>query len=47
VATHHHSAILAAANVAVVLLIVPVGVGGWLHTRGQVIAAVGIRREGA
>jgi hypothetical protein len=47
VAAHHQSAILAAANVAVVLLIVPIGVGAWVHTRGQVRAAVGVRREGA
>jgi hypothetical protein len=47
VAAHHHSATLAAANVAVVLLIIPIGVGAWVHTRGQVMATVGVRREGA
>jgi len=35
---------LAAANVGVVLLTVPVGVGAWVHTRGQVTAAHGVRR---
>lgn len=47
VAAHHHSAIAAAANIAVVLLIIPVAVGAWVHTRGQVKAAVGLRGEKA
>ncbi len=49
VAAHHQSATLAAANVAVVLLTIPVGVGAWVHTRGQVTAATrrspGSRRD--
>src|SRR5437763_3311632 len=44
VAALHQSATLAAANVGVVLLTVPVGVGAWVHTRGQVTAAHGVRR---
>jgi hypothetical protein len=44
VATHHYSPTAAAANVAVLLLFIPVAVGAWVHTRGQVAAVGGIGR---
>jgi hypothetical protein len=42
VVAHHYSPTAAAANVAVLLLFVPVAVGAWVHTRGQVAAVAGI-----